>query len=45
MKASEIPTETMKFALVLLTVIPMLLIFPYFQRFFSKGLTVGAVKG
>ncbi len=45
MKASEIPTETMKFALVLLTVIPMLLIFPFFQKFFSKGLTVGAVKG
>lgn len=44
MKASEIPTETMKFALVLLTVIPMLLIFPFFQRFFSKGITVGAVK-
>ncbi len=45
MKASEIPTETMKFALVLLTVIPMLVIFPFFQKFFSKGLTVGAVKG
>ena len=45
MQASEIPTETMKFALVLLTVIPMLVIFPFFQKFFSKGLTVGAVKG
>lgn len=45
MEASEIPTETMKFALVLLTIIPMVLIFPFFQRYFSKGLTVGAVKG
>ncbi len=44
-EASEIPTESMKFALVLLTIIPMVLVFPFFQRYFAKGLTVGAVKG
>lgn len=43
--ADSIPTETMKFAIVFLTLIPMLVIFPFFQRYFKKGLTVGAVKG
>lgn len=45
MSASEIPTETMKFATVLFTLIPMLVIFPLFQKYLSKGLMVGAVKG
>lgn len=45
MKATEIPTESMKFALVFLTLIPLLVVFPFFQRYFKKGLTVGAVKG
>ncbi len=43
--ASEIPTETMRFATVFFTLIPMLLIFPFFQRYFTKGLMVGSVKG
>lgn len=45
MDASEIPIETMKFAVVFFTLIPMVLIFPYFQKKFSKGAMVGAVKG
>ena len=24
---------------------PVLVIFPFFQKYFSKGLTIGAVKG
>lgn len=43
--ASDIPVETMKFATVLFTVIPMVIIFPFFQKYFSKGMMVGAVKG
>ena len=32
-------------ALCVLAAGPMLVIFPFFQRYFSKGLTLGAVKG
>ena len=39
------PTESMRFALVVVTSGPMLVIFPFFQKYFAKGLTVGAVKG
>jgi len=39
------PTESMRFALVVVTSGPMLIIFPFFQKYFAKGLTVGAVKG
>lgn len=45
LKATEIPTETMKFATVFFTLIPLLVIFPFFQKYFKKGLNVGAVKG
>ena len=38
-------TEPMRFAMALVAAGPVLLIFPWFQRFFTKGMTVGAVKG
>lgn len=42
---STIPSETLKFALCVLALVPMLLSFPFFQKYFSRGMTVGAVKG
>lgn len=39
------PTETLKFAVCVLGAVPMMLIFPLFQKFFSKGVMIGAVKG
>lgn len=39
------PTESMKFAMCVVAAGPMLLIFPFFQKYFASGLTVGAVKG
>lgn len=39
------PVETLKFAMCIIAAGPMLFIFPFFQKYFSKGLTVGAVKG
>ncbi len=39
------PTETLKFAICVFAAIPMMVIFPFFQKFFSKGITVGSVKG
>lgn len=42
---SKIPSEGMRFAMCVLAAGPMLMVFPFFQKYFSKGLTVGAVKG
>lgn len=41
----ELPTETMKYAMCVIAAGPMLFIFPFFQKYFSQGLTIGAVKG
>ncbi len=44
-QATEIPLETVKFAMCVVAAGPMVAIFPFFQRYFSKGVMVGAVKG
>lgn len=41
----SIPTESTRMAMCLLAVGPMLFVFPFFQKYFTRGLTVGAVKG
>ncbi|MFC4600794.1 carbohydrate ABC transporter permease [Cohnella hongkongensis] len=41
---SQLPKMSVKFAVVVLSAGPMLLVFPFFQRFFVKGLTIGAIK-
>ncbi len=41
----SVPTETLKFAMCILAAGPMLVLFPFFQKYFSKGMVVGAVKG
>lgn len=42
---ASLPSETARMALCLLAAGPMLVIFPFFQKYFVKGITVGAVKG
>lgn len=42
---SEIPAETARMAMVVIVAGPALVIFPFFQKYFAKGLTVGSVKG
>ena len=39
------PVETLKYALCVIAAGPMLIIFPFFQKYFARGLTIGAVKG
>ena len=39
------PAETLRYAMCVIAAGPMLLIFPFFQKYFAKGLTIGAVKG
>ncbi|PWV97327.1 putative aldouronate transport system permease protein [Paenibacillus cellulosilyticus] len=41
----DIPTESTKMAMALVVTGPILLLYPFVQRYFVKGLTIGAVKG
>ena len=43
--ASNAPTDSGRMALTVLVVLPILLAYPFFQKYFVKGLTVGGVKG
>ncbi len=42
---SNVPTEPVRYAMLIVAAGPMLVVFPFFQKYFTKGLTVGAVKG
>lgn len=41
----DLPTEPARMAMAVVAAGPMMLIFPFFQKYFVKGITVGAVKG
>lgn len=41
----ETPAESARMALAVITIIPILVAYPFFQKYFVKGLTVGSVKG
>lgn len=43
--ASNVPTDSARMALTVLVVVPVMLAYPFFQKYFVKGLTVGGVKG
>jgi putative aldouronate transport system permease protein len=43
--AATAPKEGARMALAMVTIGPIILIYPYMQKFFIKGLTIGAIKG
>ena len=44
MGAVEIPTEGARMALCFVALGPILVIYPFFQKYFIQGLTVGSIK-
>lgn len=42
--AANMPKETIKMAIVVISTLPIIFAYPFFQRYFVNGLTVGAVK-
>ena len=41
---AQTPTS-IKMTVSMIVVLPILMVYPYFQRFFIKGIMIGAVKG
>ena len=41
----DIPSEALRLATACVTIGPIILLFPFVQRYFIRGLTIGAVKG
>ncbi len=39
------PTESMKCAAIIVTTLPIICVYPFIQKYFVKGVMVGAVKG
>jgi len=37
--------ETIKFATIVVATVPILLVYPFLQKYFTKGVMIGAVKG
>ena len=41
----KMPTITVRMAIAVIGILPLMIIFPFFQSYFARGMTVGAVKG
>ena len=41
----EIPTVSIRMAISVLVIVPIVIAYPFFQKYFTGGIMVGAVKG
>jgi len=39
------PTQTIQMAVVVIATVPILIVYPFLQRYFTKGVLSGAIKG
>jgi putative aldouronate transport system permease protein len=42
---TDMPQDSFKMAMVVIAAGPMMLVFPFFQKYFVRGIAIGAVKG
>ena len=45
MAVASLPTESMKMAMTVVATGPIILLYPFLQKYFAKGMTIGSVKG
>ena len=45
MQSYSPPAVTIRMAMVVLVILPVMVLFPFFQEFLKKGMTVGSLKG
>lgn len=44
-KVQQITPDSIKMAITIVTIVPILAVYPFLQRYFVRGMTLGAVKG
>lgn len=42
---NSVPTETLKYATLMVVMLPILCVYPFLQKYFVKGIMLGSVKG
>ena len=45
MGIKDVDNMSIKMALTVVTTLPILVVYPFFQKYFTKGVYLGAVKG
>ena len=45
LQEQEMLKRTIKFALIVVASLPMLVIYPFLQKFFAQGVMIGSIKG
>lgn len=43
--AAQLPSESARMAITVMVSLPLLIAYPFFQKYFIKGMTIGSVKG
>ena len=43
-ESTQIPLTTVRMAIAVIAVVPVMIAYPFFQKYFIKGITIGAVK-
>ncbi len=43
--AVSLPTTAVRMAIAVITIMPILIAYPFFQKYFVRGISIGAVKG
>lgn len=44
-EASKVTEETLKMVTITISIVPMLVLYPFLQKFYTKGVMLGSVKG
>lgn len=45
MVMQQLTPESIKMAITMIVIVPILCVYPFMQRYFVKGLMIGAIKG
>ena len=45
LQANEMLKRTIKYSLIVVASLPMLVIYPFLQKFFAQGVMIGSIKG
>ncbi|MBO4299627.1 MAG: carbohydrate ABC transporter permease [Clostridia bacterium] len=41
----KLKSESMKYALILVSTLPIMMVYPFIQKYFTKGVMIGSIKG